>query len=65
MSSPTVPPTPTGGNDGGSTAVGAGSAQNTAGISIVTFVTALITAIAIFGAQMLVFILLRNRIARI
>ncbi|KAJ5040472.1 uncharacterized protein L3040_006128 [Drepanopeziza brunnea f. sp. 'multigermtubi'] len=44
-------------------AFGAGQSQQ--GISLVAFLTALATALVIFGIQMLAFLLLRNRLARI
>lgn len=42
-----------------------GGAQNSEGISLVAFVTALATSLVIFGIQMLAFILLKNKLARI
>ncbi|OAA55344.1 DUF221 domain protein [Niveomyces insectorum RCEF 264] len=44
---------------------GSGSAQDSAGISIVTFFTALSTSLIIFGVQISIFLLLRNKLARI
>ncbi|CAK7228088.1 hypothetical protein SCUCBS95973_006762 [Sporothrix curviconia] len=44
---------------------GSGSAQTSAGISIVAFLTALSTSLIIFGVQMGFFLLLRNKLARI
>ncbi|CAG8951762.1 hypothetical protein HYFRA_00005564 [Hymenoscyphus fraxineus] len=42
-----------------------GSAQNSQGISLLTFVTALVSSLVIFGVQMFLFILLKNKLARI
>lgn len=42
-----------------------GSAQGSQGISLVAFVTALVSSLTIFGIQMLLFILLKNKLARI
>jgi hypothetical protein len=42
-----------------------GQAQNSQGISLVTFLTALVSSLIIFGVQMLAFILLKNKLARI
>lgn len=44
---------------------GAGSAQSSSGISLVAFLTALATALVVFGVQMGFFLLLRNNLARI
>ncbi len=44
---------------------GSGTAQTSAGISIVAFFTALSTSLIIFGVQTGVFLLLRNKLARI
>jgi hypothetical protein len=44
---------------------GIGSGQGSQGISLVAFVTALATSLVIFGIQMLAFLLLRNKLARI
>lgn len=44
---------------------GDGYAQNSEGISLVAFLTALGTALVIFAVQMLLFLLLRNKLARI
>jgi len=41
------------------------SGQSQQGISIVAFVTALATSLAVFGIQMIAFLLLRNKLARI
>jgi hypothetical protein len=43
----------------------AGSGQGSQGISLVAFITALATSLVIFGVQMLVFILLKDNLARI
>ena len=43
----------------------AGSAQQTQGISLNKFVGALVVAIIIFAVQLGIFLLLRNRLARI
>lgn len=53
----TAPSTTTTGTFGG------GQAQE--GISLVAFITALATSLVIFGIQMLAFILLKNKLARI
>jgi hypothetical protein len=42
-----------------------GQGQTTQGISLVAFLTALATSLVIFGIQMLAFILLKNKLARI
>ncbi|KAK6580676.1 hypothetical protein PZA11_006912 [Diplocarpon coronariae] len=42
-----------------------GQAQSQEGISLVAFITALAAALVIFGIQMLAFLLLRNKLARI
>lgn len=42
-----------------------GSAQKSEGIGIVSFLTAVGIAVAIFAAQFLLFLLLRNKLARI
>ncbi|PVH73358.1 DUF221-domain-containing protein [Cadophora sp. DSE1049] len=42
-----------------------GEAQSQQGISLVAFITALATSLVIFGIQMLAFILLKNKLARI
>ncbi|KAH7386248.1 hypothetical protein BKA64DRAFT_138209 [Cadophora sp. MPI-SDFR-AT-0126] len=42
-----------------------GEAQSQEGISLVAFITALATSLVIFGIQMLAFILLKNKLARI
>jgi hypothetical protein len=42
-----------------------GSGQGSQGISFVAFVSALATSLVIFGVQMLAFILLKNKLARI
>jgi hypothetical protein len=42
-----------------------GQGQATQGISLVAFLTALATSLVIFGIQMLAFILLKNKLARI
>lgn len=42
-----------------------GEAQNSAGISAVAFVTALTVSLIIFGVQIGLFLLLRNKLARI
>jgi len=44
---------------------GAGTAHGQQGISIVTFLTALVSALVIFGVQMFAFIALKNKLARI
>ncbi|KAI9171094.1 hypothetical protein HJFPF1_00574 [Paramyrothecium foliicola] len=44
---------------------GSGAAQDDQGIGIVSFLTALGVAVAIFTAQILIFLLLRNKLARI
>jgi calcium permeable stress-gated cation channel len=44
---------------------GSGTAQTSAGISIVAFFTALASSLIIFGVQMGFFLLLRNKLARI
>ena len=43
----------------------AGQGQNSYGISLVAFVTALATSLVIFGVQIGLFLLLRNKLARI
>jgi calcium permeable stress-gated cation channel len=42
-----------------------GQAQNSQGISIVTFLTALVTSLVVFGVQMFFFVALKNKLARI
>jgi len=42
-----------------------GEGQSQQGISLVAFITALATSLVIFGIQMLAFILLKNKLARI
>ncbi|KOS18292.1 Uncharacterized protein ESCO_002959 [Escovopsis weberi] len=42
-----------------------GSGQLSQGIGIVTFLTSIVTSVVIFSAQLLLFILLRNKLARI
>jgi len=42
-----------------------GEAQNSAGISLVAFVTAMTVSLIIFGVQIGLFLLLRNKLARI
>lgn len=42
-----------------------GKAQSSAGIGIVSFLTAIGVALAVFAAQFLLFMLLRNKLARI
>lgn len=44
---------------------GVGTGQSSQGISIVTFLTALVSALVIFGVQMFAFIALKNKLARI
>ncbi|TVY80392.1 Uncharacterized protein LSUE1_G005909 [Lachnellula suecica] len=44
---------------------GVGSAQSSQGQTIVAFLTALVSALIIFGVQMLAFIALKNKLARI
>ncbi|KAL3426905.1 hypothetical protein PVAG01_00414 [Phlyctema vagabunda] len=44
---------------------GAGSAQSKEGISLVALLTAISSSLVIFGVQMLLFILLKNKLARI
>jgi hypothetical protein len=44
---------------------GAGSAQQSTGISLVAFVTALAASLVVFGVQMGFFLLLRNKLVRI
>lgn len=44
---------------------GAGAAQEASGISLVAFVTALATSLVVFGIQIALFLLLRNKLARI
>jgi calcium permeable stress-gated cation channel len=43
----------------------AGSAQTSEGITLVAFVTALIASLIVFGVQLGLFLLLRNKLARI
>lgn len=45
--------------------LGPGSAQGSQGISLVALVSALISSLVIFGVQMLAFILLKDKLARI
>ncbi|KAK3936387.1 hypothetical protein QBC46DRAFT_419404 [Diplogelasinospora grovesii] len=47
------------------TAAGNGVAQTTSGMSLVAFLTALATSLIVFGVQMGLFLLLRNKLARI
>jgi len=42
-----------------------GSAQSSNGISLVAFLTALATSLVVFAVQMIAFLLLRNKLARI
>lgn len=42
-----------------------GSGQGSQGISFVAFITALVSSLVIFGIQMLAFILLKEKLARI
>lgn len=44
---------------------GSGTAQDTSGISLVAFLTALATSLVVFGVQLSLFLLLRNKLARI
>jgi hypothetical protein len=44
---------------------GSGSAQNNEGIGITSFLTSIAVAVAIFGVQTFIFLLLRNKLARI
>lgn len=46
-------------------ATGQGEAQESNGISLVAFLTALATALIVFGIQAGLFLLLRNKLARI
>ena len=46
-------------------ASGIGSAQNSQGISLVAFLTALATSLVIFGVQIFAFILFKDKLARI
>ena len=48
-----------------SAADGAGTAQDSTGISLVAFVTALAASLVVFGIQMGFFLLLRNKLVRI
>jgi hypothetical protein len=45
--------------------MGLGSAQGSEGISLVAFITALATSLVIFGVQILAFIILKEKLARI
>lgn len=44
---------------------GTGTAQASTGISLVAFLTALATSLVIFAVQIIAFLLLRNKLARI
>jgi hypothetical protein len=44
---------------------GVGSAQTATGISLVAFLSALATSLVVFGVQISLFLLLRNKLARI
>jgi hypothetical protein len=44
---------------------GTGSAQGSQNISLVAFLTALATSLVVFAIQMIAFLLLRNKLARI
>lgn len=44
---------------------GVGAALESNGISLVAFVTALATSLVVFGIQIALFLLLRNKLARI
>ncbi|KAK5660314.1 hypothetical protein OQA88_12854 [Cercophora sp. LCS_1] len=57
---PRAESTPTETNQGGT-----GAAFESSGISLVAFVTALATSLIVFGVQIAVFLLLRNKLARI
>ena len=45
--------------------MGAGSAQSSQGVTIVAFLTALVTSLVVFGVQMFAFIVLKDKLARI
>lgn len=44
---------------------GAGNGQKSAGIGLVSFLTAILVSVIIFFVQLLLFLLLRNKLARI
>jgi hypothetical protein len=48
-----------------SSSQGAGNGQKSAGIGIVSFLTAILVSVIIFFVQLLLFLLLRNKLARI
>jgi calcium permeable stress-gated cation channel len=50
---------------GATNSAGQVDAQSSQGISLVAFLTALATSLVIFGIQMLAFVLLKNKLARI
>ena len=49
----------------GNSTVPEGSALKSEGITLVAFVTALTTALVLFGVQMILFVLLKDKLARI
>jgi hypothetical protein len=65
MSSTTGTASATSSSASPSNSMGLGSAQGSQGISLTAFITALATSLVIFGVQILAFIILKEKLARI